>query len=85
MLEDEQSALLVPAAAPEAFASAMARLLANENLAATLARNGATRIATRFSPDAYRHSLMEVYKGLCPPTSARLMAEAGPDGGGLKG
>lgn len=73
MLEDEQSALLVPAEAPEAFARAMARLLANENLAATLARNASAAVAERFSPDAYRRALLGVYAELNPPTDREAL------------
>lgn len=72
-LENEQSALLVPAAAPEKLAEAMARLLTNNELAGRLARNASATIAERFSPDAYRRSLMEVYAELTPATDQRAL------------
>jgi glycosyltransferase involved in cell wall biosynthesis len=65
-LEDEESALLVPAGATEALAKAMGRLLTNGELASRLARNASATLARRFSPHAYRRSLMEVYAELNP-------------------
>ena len=67
-LENEESALLVPAAAPEALAQAMARLLTDDELASRLVRNASATVAARFSPDAYRRSLMAVYAELNPST-----------------
>jgi glycosyltransferase involved in cell wall biosynthesis len=61
----EQSALLVPAHDSKALAEAIARLLSNQNLAVRLAAEAALIAQQRFSPAAYRRSLLRIYSSLC--------------------
>jgi glycosyltransferase involved in cell wall biosynthesis len=64
IVEDEVSALLVPARDPRAMAGGIARVLANEDLARKLTANAFTLAATRHSPDTQIRSLIELYHSL---------------------
>ena len=62
MVEDEASALLVPARNPEAMAKAISRVLTEAGLARRLAINASALIATRYSPETYVRSLTGIYR-----------------------
>ena len=62
MIENNETALLVPAKDPNALATAIARVLNNEELARRLSANASTLGALRFSPNTYARSLVEVYR-----------------------
>jgi glycosyltransferase involved in cell wall biosynthesis len=61
MVEDEESALLVPARNPPAMAEAISRLLTDAQLARRLTVNASALIATRYSPETYVRSLTGIY------------------------
>ncbi|MCA1619133.1 MAG: glycosyltransferase [Acidobacteria bacterium] len=63
---DGETALLVPARDPRAFAAALSRVLSDDALARTLAANASARVASDFSPEARARSLVEFYSGLVP-------------------
>lgn len=62
MVEDEESALLVPPRDSRAMAAAITRLLTDAQLARRLTGNASALIATRYSPETYVRSLMEIYR-----------------------
>jgi glycosyltransferase involved in cell wall biosynthesis len=64
IVEDEVSALLVPARDPRAMAAGIARVLANDELARKLTASAFTLAATRHSPDTQVRSLIELYHSL---------------------
>jgi glycosyltransferase involved in cell wall biosynthesis len=64
MLEDNESALLVPASDPQAMAGAIARLLCDEKLAGQLAENASELVSSRFSPEAHVRFLAEIYRAV---------------------
>ncbi len=59
---DEETALLVESRNPEALAGAIERMLADGDLRARLAGNGRILAEEKYSPDAYRQSLVEIYE-----------------------
>ena len=61
MVENNETGLLVPASDPQAMADAIARILNDKKLAEQLAENGGELVSTRFSPEAYVRSMVEVY------------------------
>lgn len=61
MVEDEESALLVPARDPRAMAAAIARVLTDPELARKLTANASTLVATRYAPETQIRSLVELY------------------------
>lgn len=61
MLENNESALLVPANNPPATADAIARMLSDKQLATGLAENAGELVSSRFSPETYARSLTEIY------------------------
>jgi glycosyltransferase involved in cell wall biosynthesis len=67
MVEDEVSALLVPPRDPQKMAAAIARILKDEELARKLTASAAALIATRYSPENYVRSLVEIYRELLTP------------------
>ncbi len=71
MVEDERSALLVPARDPRTFAAALARLLTDKELAQRLAANSSSLVATRYSPETYVRSLVEIYRGVISRAGGR--------------
>ena len=62
--DDEETALLVPAHDPQAFAAALGRVLTDAGLARTLAASAGARVASDFSPEARARALVEFYSGL---------------------
>jgi glycosyltransferase involved in cell wall biosynthesis len=62
MVENNQTALLVPASDPQAMADAIARILSDEQLGQRLAASASTLGAFRFSPESYVRSLITVYR-----------------------
>jgi glycosyltransferase involved in cell wall biosynthesis len=64
MIENNETALLVPASDPQAMANAIARILNDEKLAAQLAENAGELVSSRFSPEAYVRSLAEIYRAV---------------------
>lgn len=62
MVENNQTALLVPAGDPPAMADAIARVLGDEHLAQRIAASASTLGSFRFSPDNYVRSLTKVYR-----------------------
>jgi glycosyltransferase involved in cell wall biosynthesis len=64
MVEDEKSALLVPARDPQAMAEALARVLTNPELARSIAANAYESAVTRYSPETYVRALVEIYRGV---------------------
>jgi len=61
MVEDHASSLLVPPRDPQAMAAAIARVLTDAQLAQRLSANASTLVSSRFSPEAYVRSLVEIY------------------------
>jgi glycosyltransferase involved in cell wall biosynthesis len=61
LLENNESALLVPAGDPQAMFDAIARVLNDERLAGRLTKNAGELVSTRLSPEAYVRSLAQVY------------------------
>jgi len=61
MLENNESALLVPVDNPPAMADAIALIFSDEKLAGRLAKNAHELVSTRLSPEAYVRSLAQVY------------------------
>jgi glycosyltransferase involved in cell wall biosynthesis len=72
----EESALLVDARDPQAFAAAVGRVLTDGELARALAARAGALAATRFSPESYRHSLVEIYRELISSPEASAKARA---------
>lgn len=62
MLEDNESALLVPPNHPSSMAGAIARLLTDTKLAQLLTTNAATLVDTRYTPEKYVRSVVEIYR-----------------------
>jgi glycosyltransferase involved in cell wall biosynthesis len=61
IVENEESALLVPANDPAALAAAIARLLTDAELGRRLTRNAAEIISKHHSPHEYVRSLIAIY------------------------
>ena len=64
MIEDNQSALLVPANNPSGLSAAISRLLTDDDLAGRLTSNASALVVNRFSPEEYVRSLMKIYRGV---------------------
>ena len=62
MVENDKTALLVPAGDPQAMADAIARVLGDDQLAQRLAASASTLGSLRFSPDNYVRSLVTLYR-----------------------
>ena len=62
ILENNESALLVPANEPQTMAAAIARLLNDKDLAQRLTNNSAALIANQFTPENYVRALLEIYR-----------------------
>jgi glycosyltransferase involved in cell wall biosynthesis len=71
MVEDEESALLVHARDPQKMAAAIARVLTDAQLARKLTANASALIATRYSPETYVRSLVEIYRQLISNAAGR--------------
>jgi glycosyltransferase involved in cell wall biosynthesis len=70
----DEHCLLVPPAAPEALASAVARLLEDDALAARLGRAARAHVLERFAPDRQAERLAGLLAerlGVTPPALAR--------------
>ena len=61
IVEEEESALLVPPRNPAAMAAAIERVLTDPALAHKLTTNAAARVATRYTPEIQVRSLRELY------------------------
>lgn len=61
IVENNESALLVPANDPGALAAAIVRVLTDQNLAERLTTNSAALVATRYAPSQYVRDLVEMY------------------------
>jgi glycosyltransferase involved in cell wall biosynthesis len=64
MVENNESALLVPPNDPPSIAGAIARLLTDEELVLRLTTNAATLVDTRYTPENYVRSVVEIYRGV---------------------
>ncbi len=62
IVENDESALLVPAKDAPAMADAIARVLADEDLALRLTKNAAKLIVEKHSPERYARSLLGLYR-----------------------
>lgn len=62
IVENNESALLIPAKDPGALASAIVRVLTDQNLSARLTNNSAVLIANQFTPEKYVRALVEIYR-----------------------
>jgi glycosyltransferase involved in cell wall biosynthesis len=62
IVENNESALLVPANDPNAMAAAIARLLSEEDLGRRLTTHAAALVATRHTPENYVRSLTKIYR-----------------------
>jgi glycosyltransferase involved in cell wall biosynthesis len=62
MVEQNQSALLVPANDPPALAAAIVRVLIDGELAQRLTTNASALVATRYTLEDYVRSLVEIYR-----------------------
>jgi glycosyltransferase involved in cell wall biosynthesis len=71
MVEDEESALLVPPREAEMMAAAISRVLTDANLARKLTANASALISTRYSPETYVRSLVEIYRGVIASAASR--------------
>jgi glycosyltransferase involved in cell wall biosynthesis len=71
MVEDQKSALLVPASDPQAMAIAIDCILSDPELASRLTATASALIATIYSPVTYLHSLVKVYRDLIDTSSAK--------------
>ena len=61
MVENNESALLVPPNDPPALAAAIANLLTDKNLAQRITKNAVTLVDTQYNPENYARSLVEIY------------------------
>lgn len=62
MVENNETALLVPASDPQAMADAIVRILNDERLARRLTENASELVSSHFSPATYVRSLGELYR-----------------------
>ena len=72
MVEDNESALLVPPHDPRPMAEAIARVLADDELARRLAAKASALVATRYSPETYARSLIQIYREVLSSRTAAL-------------
>jgi glycosyltransferase involved in cell wall biosynthesis len=64
MVDDEESALLVPPLDPRAMAAAIARILTHPELALKLTENASTLVTTRYAPETQIRSLIQLYRSV---------------------
>jgi len=64
MVEDNESALLIPPRDPHAMAAAIIRLLEDKQLAQRLATNASQLAADRYSPENYARSMVELFSSV---------------------
>lgn len=72
IVEDNETALLVPANDPPSLAVAVIRLLTDKELAARLATNASALVASRYSPEKYFRSLVEICREVVERRFSRL-------------
>jgi glycosyltransferase involved in cell wall biosynthesis len=72
---DGETALLAPPHDASAFANALARVLADETLARSLADKAAAHVAENFSPEARARSLVRIYAALVSDEAGRLSTQ----------
>jgi glycosyltransferase involved in cell wall biosynthesis len=65
-IEDGFNGFVVPPSDKTALATAIEKLLADQNLRQTMGQSGRERVLTRFSTSAYVSGVMDVYKSLLP-------------------
>lgn len=70
MVQNEESALLVPARDAQKMAAAIARVLQDEELARKLTANASALINTRYSPETYVRSLVKIYRNVMSGAAA---------------
>ena len=73
IVENNESALLVPVKDPQAFTAAVARILADKDLGRRLTTNASALVATQHSPEQYVRSLDGIYREVI---NGRLEARA---------
>lgn len=61
IVENNETALLVPVNDPDAMAAALVRILSDQNLAERLTTNSAALAANQFTPEKYVRALVEIY------------------------
>lgn len=61
IVENNESALLVPVNDPDAMAAALVRILSDQDLAERLTTNSAALVANQFNPEKYVRALVEIY------------------------
>ena len=71
MVLDEESALLVPPRDHQAMAVAISRVLTDPGLKRKLTVNAAALVNTRYSPETYVRSLVEIYRGVISSAADR--------------
>ena len=71
MVKDEESALLVPPRDPRAMAEAVSRVLTDADLARRLTMSAAALVTTRYSPETYIRSLVEIYREIISRVAGR--------------
>jgi glycosyltransferase involved in cell wall biosynthesis len=69
IVENNESALLVPSKDPKALAAAISQLLTDKALGHRLATNAAALVDTRFTPENYARSLVEIYREVISTTA----------------
>ena len=62
MVENNESALLVPPNDPTSLAASIERVLTDRELAQRLTKNAALLVDTRYTPENYVRSLVEIYR-----------------------
>ncbi len=62
IVDDQKSALLVPAKQPPALAAAIARVLRNPDVGVKLTDAAAVRLATNHTPEQYFESIVSIYQ-----------------------
>ena len=62
MVENNESALLIQPNDPSSLAAAITNLLNDEDLSQRLTKKAATLVDTRFAPEHYARSLIEIYR-----------------------
>lgn len=62
IVENNESALLVPANDPDVLAAAIARVLTDQSVAERLTNNSAALIASQYTPEKYVRALVEIYR-----------------------
>lgn len=64
IVENNESALLVPVSDPDAMSAAIARVLTDSQLARRLTEASAVLVAKEYSPEEYARSVVEIYRSV---------------------